>query len=73
MVTPAFDGETSAPSLSGSEVHKCDLCIGVADSPSCVRVCPTSALTLVTPQALAERVYEKQQCSAWNHADIRLR
>ncbi|ANE75462.1 MULTISPECIES: 4Fe-4S dicluster domain-containing protein [Dickeya] len=73
VVTRPSDDETPAPSLSGSEVHKCDLCIGVADSPSCVRVCPTSALTLVTPQALTERVLEKQQRSAWHHADIRLR
>ncbi|MGM3176011.1 4Fe-4S dicluster domain-containing protein [Dickeya lacustris] len=58
---------------SGSDIHKCDLCIGVAQSPSCVRVCPTSALQLVTPEAIAELVHEKQQRSAWPRTDIHLR
>ncbi|ACS87762.1 4Fe-4S dicluster domain-containing protein [Musicola paradisiaca] len=57
---------------TGSEVHKCDLCVDVADSPSCVRVCPTSALTLVTQQELHQKIAAKQQQSAWSQADIRL-
>ncbi|MBJ7222232.1 MULTISPECIES: 4Fe-4S dicluster domain-containing protein [unclassified Brenneria] len=59
----------TAPS---SEVHKCDLCVDVADSPSCVRVCPTSALRLVTSAELQQRILEKQRRSARGHGDVRL-
>ncbi|PWC12406.1 electron transport protein HydN [Brenneria roseae subsp. americana] len=55
-----------------SEAHKCDLCVGVADSPSCVKVCPTSALRLVTSDELHQRTYEKQRRSAQGYRDIRL-
>ena len=55
-----------------SEVHKCDLCVDVAPSPSCVRVCPTSALTLVNAGDLQKRITLKQQQSARDNVDIRL-
>lgn len=55
-----------------SEVHKCDLCVDVASSPSCVRVCPTSALTLVSNGDLQQRIQQKQQQSARDNTDIRL-
>ncbi|OSN00715.1 4Fe-4S dicluster domain-containing protein [Lonsdalea populi] len=47
-----------------SEVRKCDLCHGVADGPSCVRVCPTSALRLVTPDDLRRQREKRQWQSA---------
>lgn len=55
-----------------SEVHKCDLCIDVAASPSCVRVCPTSALSVVNNGDLQQRIFQKQQQSARDNTDIRL-
>ncbi|MDR1025721.1 MAG: 4Fe-4S dicluster domain-containing protein [Treponema sp.] len=41
--------------------NKCDLCAGVADSPSCVKVCPTAALELVTEDALNDSIAEKRR------------
>ena len=44
--------------------HKCDLCAGVADAPSCVKVCPTEALKLVTGEILKESVADKRKNAA---------
>ncbi|AEF85987.1 protein AegA [Treponema primitia ZAS-2] len=44
--------------------NKCDLCAGVADSPSCVKVCPTQALALVTEDDLSESVADKRRSAA---------
>ncbi|MDR1577494.1 MAG: 4Fe-4S dicluster domain-containing protein [Deltaproteobacteria bacterium] len=41
--------------------HKCDLCAGVADSPSCVKVCLTDALQLVTEEDLLDNILEKRR------------
>jgi electron transport protein HydN len=41
--------------------NKCDLCSGIADIPSCVRVCPTDALELVTGEALNGCIAEKRR------------
>jgi electron transport protein HydN len=41
--------------------NKCDLCIGIADSPSCVKVCPTAALKLVTSDGLGDSVADKRK------------
>ena len=41
--------------------NKCDLCVGVADSPSCVRVCPTEALELVRGESLDKSLKEKRR------------
>lgn len=41
--------------------NKCDLCVGVADSPSCVRVCPTEALSLVTEDSFADSIAQKRR------------
>jgi electron transport protein HydN len=41
--------------------NKCDLCVGVADSPSCVKVCPTETLKLVTEEAMDESLAEKRR------------
>lgn len=41
--------------------NKCDLCVGVADSPSCIRVCPTEALELVTEEKLEAGLEEKRR------------
>nr|WP_113867157.1 4Fe-4S dicluster domain-containing protein [Brenneria salicis]NMN93365.1 electron transport protein HydN [Brenneria salicis ATCC 15712 = DSM 30166]RBP61670.1 electron transport protein HydN [Brenneria salicis ATCC 15712 = DSM 30166]RLM30452.1 effector protein [Brenneria salicis ATCC 15712 = DSM 30166] len=60
----------SGSALTKSEVHKCDLCVGVADSPSCISVCPTSALRLVTSAELHKRTYEKQWHSAQDYRNI---
>ena len=40
--------------------NKCDLCKGVADSPSCVRVCPTDALALVSADLLEAGIAAKR-------------
>lgn len=44
--------------------NKCDLCAGLSDKPSCVRVCPTAALELVTEEALVESTAEKRRKAA---------
>jgi len=40
--------------------NKCDLCKGVADSPSCIKVCPTDALSLVTEDKFDECLEKKR-------------
>jgi electron transport protein HydN len=40
--------------------NKCDLCKGFADTPSCVRVCPTDALLLVSENALEAGIAAKR-------------
>jgi electron transport protein HydN len=44
--------------------NKCDLCVGVADSPSCVKVCPTEALKVVTGEALSDSLADKRKNAA---------
>ncbi|MBN3261810.1 4Fe-4S dicluster domain-containing protein [Pectobacterium brasiliense] len=63
VVTKASNDEGEAH-LTQSEVHKCDLCVDVAQIPSCVSVCPTSALRLVTADELRKQTLEKQRRSA---------
>jgi electron transport protein HydN len=41
--------------------NKCDLCAGVADSPSCVKVCLTEALSLVSEEKLEASLEEKRK------------
>jgi electron transport protein HydN len=56
--------ETSEVQADGSirkVANKCDLCKGVADSPSCIRVCPTEALSLVTEEAIDQSLAEKRR------------
>lgn len=43
--------------------NKCDLCAGVADKPSCVRVCPTEALSLVTEDAFGACLGDKRKAA----------
>jgi electron transport protein HydN len=45
---------------------KCDLCAGVADSPSCVKVCLTDALELVTEDDLQDKLLEKRRNAVAN-------
>ncbi|GMO24333.1 MAG: 4Fe-4S dicluster domain-containing protein [Termitinemataceae bacterium] len=40
--------------------NKCDLCKGSADSPQCVRVCPTEALAVVTEEVYTESLQQKR-------------
>ncbi|MDR3301531.1 MAG: 4Fe-4S dicluster domain-containing protein [Spirochaetaceae bacterium] len=43
--------------------NKCDLCVGVADSPSCIRVCPTEALSLVTEEKFGTSLVQKRHAA----------
>jgi electron transport protein HydN len=43
--------------------NKCDLCVGVADSPSCIRVCPTEALRLVTEADISATITDKRKAA----------
>ncbi|MDR1229916.1 MAG: 4Fe-4S dicluster domain-containing protein [Spirochaetaceae bacterium] len=43
--------------------NKCDLCAGVANSPSCIRVCPTEALRLVTEDDLSAAIAAKRKAA----------
>jgi electron transport protein HydN len=59
--------ETAEVQRDGSPrrvANKCDLCVGVADSPSCVKVCPTAALKLVTEDDFGEGVAGKRKSAA---------
>lgn len=52
-----------------SQALKCDLCEGVAESPSCIKVCPTNALRLVTPESLDSLMRQKQERAALRDAE----
>jgi electron transport protein HydN len=54
-------GEVQADGSIRKVANKCDLCKGVADSPSCIRVCPTEALSLVTEEAIERSLAEKRR------------
>jgi electron transport protein HydN len=41
--------------------NKCDLCAGISDRPSCVKVCPTEALCLVTKDTMDESLVQKRK------------
>ncbi|MDR2499454.1 MAG: 4Fe-4S dicluster domain-containing protein [Treponema sp.] len=59
--------ETAEVQADGSVkkiANKCDLCAGVADSPSCVKVCITEALELVTGDAISVSLAEKRKNAA---------
>jgi electron transport protein HydN len=57
--------EAVAPDGTAKKLaNKCDLCKGVADSPSCIRVCPTNALVLVTEDSLNDAVADKRKKAA---------
>jgi electron transport protein HydN len=58
--TAAAANGNNPAGLSRKVASKCDLCAGVADSPSCVRVCPTETLKLVTESAFEESLKNKR-------------
>ncbi|MDR2509946.1 MAG: 4Fe-4S dicluster domain-containing protein [Spirochaetaceae bacterium] len=58
--------ETAQVANDGSSRHvanKCDLCAGVADRPSCIRVCPTEALKLMNAEAFNAAICEKRRAA----------
>jgi electron transport protein HydN len=54
-------GETARDGSVKKIANKCDLCRGVADKPSCIRVCPTEALALVTEESFDEAIAKKRR------------
>jgi electron transport protein HydN len=54
-------GEVQTDGSVKKVANKCDLCKGVADSPSCIRVCPTEALALVTEETMDQSLAEKRR------------
>jgi electron transport protein HydN len=54
-------GEDSGAEAGRKVANKCDLCAGVADHPSCVRVCPTEALKLVSNDVFETCLKSKRQ------------
>ncbi|GHV30277.1 electron transporter HydN [Spirochaetia bacterium] len=65
--------ETAEVQRDGSPrkvANKCDLCVGVADSPSCVKVCPTAALKLVTENDFGDGVKDKREAAATATAKV---
>ncbi|MDR1353206.1 MAG: 4Fe-4S dicluster domain-containing protein [Treponema sp.] len=54
-------GELLPDGTPRKTASKCDLCAGVSDRPSCVKVCPTDALELVTEEALNSSIAEKRR------------
>ena len=54
----------SRPDLAGQwepVIIKCDLCVGQAAGPTCVNVCPTGALSCMTPAELNQQRQTKQR------------
>lgn len=52
--------EVARDGVNRKVANKCDLCAGVADHPSCVRVCPTAALALVTEDTFESSLRTKR-------------
>jgi electron transport protein HydN len=50
-----------ADGSSKKVANKCDLCAGISDKPSCVKVCPTEALSLVTKDTMDESLAQKRK------------
>lgn len=55
---------TFVPHRMKSVAQKCDLCIGRADGPACVSVCPTKALHLMDRKAIASTLRKRQEQAA---------
>jgi electron transport protein HydN len=53
--------EVNSDGTNKKIANKCDLCVGVADKPSCIRVCPTEALALVTEDSFSGSLSQKRQ------------
>ncbi|MBD1577625.1 4Fe-4S dicluster domain-containing protein [Vibrio sp. S11_S32] len=53
-----------------SQALKCDLCAHSEAGPACVRVCPTNALRLVTPDDLEQMNKKKQLAAACAAGDV---
>ncbi len=51
--------------------NKCDLCSGLDGGPMCVKVCPTSCLTLVTEEDIQTSVSNKRTAAAVSLAQIK--
>lgn len=47
-----------------AEAHKCDLCVGQADGPACIKVCPTKALHVVDRAAMDATLRQRQERAA---------
>ncbi|GKX57569.1 4Fe-4S ferredoxin [Leminorella grimontii] len=67
QVTVPSDGAIVGSRLK-AQALKCDLCEGVAESPTCIKVCPTNALRLVTPESLDALMRQKQERAALEEA-----
>lgn len=63
VVTLPSAGAVARRSLK-VEAVKCDLCEGHAEGPSCVKVCPTNALRLVTHDGFDNLLKSKRQRAA---------
>jgi electron transport protein HydN len=57
-------GTSQADGTRRVVANKCDLCVGTGNGPACVRVCPTSALTLMSEDALKESVHNRRVATA---------
>ncbi|SUB81179.1 Electron transport protein hydN [Pragia fontium] len=51
-----------------TEALKCDLCEDIAESPTCIKVCPTNALQLVTHESMDAMLRQKQERAALEEA-----
>jgi electron transport protein HydN len=59
MVT--LGGVFNADGSPKATANKCDLCKDAPGGPTCLRVCPTAALRLVTPEDMGETIKRKRQ------------
>lgn len=59
VITHPAPSETQ-PDGVFANAHKCDLCAGVADEPSCVASCPSNALKLIDDHVLNNLRHQRQ-------------
>ncbi|WP_416041992.1 formate-dependent uric acid utilization protein AegA [Edwardsiella ictaluri] len=60
------DPRSNHPDSVRANAHKCDLCDGVADSPSCVAACPSNALQLISEDSLTRLRQQRQLRAVFN-------
>ena len=60
----ASDGKKQSDNSDRIVANKCDLCTGIEGGPTCIRVCPTASLKLVTEEDIEASVSNKRTAAA---------
>lgn len=67
----ASDGKKQSDNSERIVANKCDLCTGIEGGPTCIRVCPTASLKLVTEEDVETSVSEKRKAAAISLAQVK--